>query len=49
MSDEIDHRAMSGRRSRLWMVAWLSAPSGVVMSLVLVGWLGMPRAFSLLT
>lgn len=29
MSDEIDHRAVSGRRSRLWMIVWLSVLVGV--------------------
>ncbi|MFO0834794.1 MAG: hypothetical protein U0638_07475 [Phycisphaerales bacterium] len=29
MSDEIDHRAVSGRRLRLWMVVWLSVLVGV--------------------
>ncbi len=41
MSDEIDHRAVSGRRSRLWMIVWLSVLLGVAALFIMYMLIGM--------
>jgi len=41
MSDEIDHRAVSGRRSKLWMIVWLSVLLGVAALFIMYMLIGM--------
>lgn len=41
MFDEIDHRAVSGRRSRLWMIVWLSVLLGVAALFIMYMLIGM--------
>jgi len=41
VSDEIDHRAVSGRRSRLWMIDWLSVLVGAAALFIMYMLIGM--------
>lgn len=41
MFDEIDHRAVSSRRSRLWMIVWLSVLLGVAALFIMYMLIGM--------